>query len=402
MDRNSERRSKRIAVVLLAIGAVALTAGDLSQASPATRQAQKSSLVGRYRVLVEGFSVSAQTWDNVLQSDGKGDEVFLSARVAYMDRNGKDLAPRTEFRSATMGDTNGFSSRVRAGTASDQGGIVSGNTFPDPLDLTAFGPATSPSFTPPLTLWEGDLVQGRQAVVITPSIWEWDGSGDVFGGWLQWAQTALPKIAGSIGTIVGGGNASDVVKKATQLGLDVLTVFNDPGLIGKPGDRPIGTTKNVDGKYVFVPQVVLLNYDRAQALIQQKINGVSGLFTLHFQDDQALTDYTLYFRVVPVVQRRDVTPPRVTILSPKVKPGRATLRWKAEDPYVEGARTSGVDSFDFAVRRRGRWKVILHHTDATSRVFRGKGGATLIYRVRARDVRGNTSVWTQARSVHLP
>jgi hypothetical protein len=405
MRRRQASRGRAAMIVALCLITLTLSTGAPSTGAQTVRShAAASSPVGRYKVIVEGFSVSAQTWDNVLQSDGKGDETFLSAKVAYLDSKGKAVAPESSFKSQTMGDINGWNGRVQAGSASDRGGIISGDTFPSPLDLTATPTGTSSTFTPPFTLWEGDLIQGKEAVVITPSLWEWDGSGDVFGGWLAWAQTALPKIAASVGTFIGGGTASDTIKKATELGLGVLTVFNDPSFVGVPGDRPIGTTKAADGKsFIFDQQVVLLNYDRAEALLRQQINGVSGLIALNFQDDPTLTgDYTLYLRVVSVEQKPDVTPPRVTVLRPNVKSGRATLRWQADDPYVEGAKTSGVDSFDLSVRKSGRWKLLLDHTDDTTHLIKGKHGVTVVYRVRARDDARNTSGWSQPRSVRLP
>jgi hypothetical protein len=376
-----------------------------ADARPAAARSASSIVVGRYSVIVEGFRVLSQTWDNVLQSDGKGDEVFLDTKLAYVDNDGKDVAPQSDFRSATMGDTNNQNGRMQAGSASDRGGLISGDTFPNPLDIGAPPAPSSATFTPPFTLWEGDLIKGERAVVITPSLWEWDGSGDVFGGWLTWANTAFQKIAQSVGTFIGGGSAADTIKNATQLGLDVLNVFGNPDFRGIPGDRPIGTTRNSSGTgFVFDPKVVLLNYDRAEALISQKTNGVSGAFALQFTDDPTLTgDYTLWLRVERVAQTADVTPPKVTIRPATLKPKRAVLHWAAEDPYVEGAATTGVDSYDLSVRKgAGPWKKPLSRVENTSYTIVGKHGTHFSYRVRARDGNDNSSNWTPVRGVVLP
>jgi hypothetical protein len=404
--RKSATKLMLLALVVTAACAIALREADAAHGTTSATHATSSIVVGRYRVVVEGFRVSSQTWDNALQSDGKGDEVFLDTKLAYVDSNGKDLAPQSDFRSATMGDTNNQNGRVQAGSASDRGGLISGDTFPNPLNIGADAPAGSSStFTPPLTLWEGDLIKGERAVVITPSLWEWDGSGDVFGGWLTWANTAFTKIAKSVGTFIGGGSAADTIKNATQLGLDVLNVFGDPDFRGIPGDRPIGTTRNSSGPgFIFDPKVVLLNYDRAEALISQKTNGVSGAFALQFTDDPTLTgDYTLWFRVERVTQTSDVTAPRVTIQPATLKPKRAVLHWAAEDPYVEGAATTGVDSYDLSMRKgTNPWHRVLSNTESTTYTIAGKHSAHFSYRVRARDGKGNTSNWTPTRGVVLP
>jgi hypothetical protein len=95
----------------------------------------------------------------------------------------------------------------------------------------------------------------------------------------------------------------------------------------------------------------------------------------------------------------------VTVQSATLKPRRAVLRWTADDPYVEGASTSGVDNYDLLVRKgQGPWQLVLDHTDRTSYTLTGKRGARFSYRVRARDdaPKPNTSAWTQPRGVVLP
>jgi hypothetical protein len=394
-------------VLVGAAAAISISAAPTSSARPARARSLSSRSVapfGRYRVIVEGFSVTSQTWDNILQTDGKGDEVFLNARTAYLGPDGKDLAPESQLESQTMGDTNGYPNRTQAGSASDRGGLISGDRFPNPLtlDATASGSA---NFVPPAVLWEGDLIQGKRAVVITPSIWEWDGAGDTVGSWVRWGEEAIPKLAQAIGTFIGGGSTADTIKKASDLGVGVLKVFDNPGLFGVPGDRPIGTIKNPNGSdYIFDPKVVLLNYDRAEALISQETLGVSGLIALNYKDDPALTgDYTLYLRVVRVEPKPDTTAPSVNILSSVLLQGhRAKLRWRGNDPYVEGAKTTGVESYDVGIKKSNHWKIVLDHTDSTSYVVHGKHGSQILYRVRARDGAGNTSHWSQPHSVVLP
>ncbi|PYS74680.1 MAG: hypothetical protein DMF69_01130, partial [Acidobacteria bacterium] len=103
----------------------------LSPTSP-TRKSEPS---GRFRVILTGFSVERQTDDNVLESDGKGDEVFIMAYVAqYANKwwlpqpypldgvltGNPPLTFRQTLTSIVMGDANNQEEpRLRAGTAGD-------------------------------------------------------------------------------------------------------------------------------------------------------------------------------------------------------------------------------------------------------------------------------------------
>ncbi|MDH5739339.1 MAG: hypothetical protein OEY77_03330 [Nitrospira sp.] len=78
-----------------------------------------------YHVDALGFQVQQQTQDDPLQRDGKGDEVYLthSARIVKLDMRSSTESIATKI----LGDVNGFSAREKAGSASDKGGIVSGD-----------------------------------------------------------------------------------------------------------------------------------------------------------------------------------------------------------------------------------------------------------------------------------
>ena len=115
---------------------------------------------GKYRVSVVGFTVNHQTDDDMLQLDGKGDEVFLSVVVLVPREVGGDLnfwqGGSRLIESEVIGDRNGFPSRIRAGSLSDQGGLKTGDVVRLPQ---------------PVELWEGPL---SGPIVVIPTIWEWD------------------------------------------------------------------------------------------------------------------------------------------------------------------------------------------------------------------------------------
>src|SRR3954471_19180265 len=115
-------------------------------------------LAGRFRVTLTGFTVNRQSDDNILESDGKGDEVYIIAELAQYDsyweygrrpglsqdhilinlggNNGfhgrGNLTLRRSLTSVVMGDVNNQNNppRIQAGSASNLGGLRTGDRFP--------------------------------------------------------------------------------------------------------------------------------------------------------------------------------------------------------------------------------------------------------------------------------
>lgn len=133
---------------------------------------------GKYRVSAVGFAVNHQTDDDALQLDGKGDEVFLSVTVLEPMQLGD--VPRWHGRSrlvesAVIGDRNGYPSRIRGGSLSDQGGLQTGDVVRLPQ---------------PLVVWEGPMTA---PILVIPTIWEWDnGSPNRRGIHLAWIDRMHP------------------------------------------------------------------------------------------------------------------------------------------------------------------------------------------------------------------
>ena len=101
-----------------------------------------------------------------------------------------------------MGDTNGYGYRVQAGSASDKGGIKTGDSFPGNTPWIRRGGINRDRL--PMMLWEGDLVANQTAAVIIPTIWEWDGGEDLFTGWRRTIAANGAAIAGAAVTIFSG------------------------------------------------------------------------------------------------------------------------------------------------------------------------------------------------------
>jgi len=290
---------------------------------------------GRYRVTVNGIHVNRETWDTALQTDGKGDEVFVAVDVRDLVNGTNPVGPPNTVNTLVYGDTNGFPWRIRAGSRSPQGGIRSGDNIPDgPAPWAYAGMAQQNSL--PLFVWEGTLVDGRDSVLIVPSIWEQDrtdkfvavynqvssdvGSvADVAGStlkplWDLWNSGAIdtslfngvvfgmawipglpPRMSQLIDQVMKDVNRqalNGLASIANWLGAEVTRV------VGESKDRPIGMVES-GGKYVFDPPVITLNYRYAEAKSSVTPSQPGrGVVELRYVDAPRLAgDYTLYLQI---------------------------------------------------------------------------------------------------------
>jgi len=111
-------------------------------------------------------------------------------------------------RSQVHGDVGKDPTRVRGGSASSSGGFLAGDLFPagqNPASLS-LAPSTT---TFPLLLWEGQLTDGLEAVVVRPTMWVLNSRLDVFNRWQQ--------LAASVGAVAFVDGSA---KTARDLALD--------------------------------------------------------------------------------------------------------------------------------------------------------------------------------------
>jgi hypothetical protein len=200
---------------------------------------------GRYRVVIAGFRVFRETFDERI--NGNGDEVYASAIVAAIDRrNGGVLQTPTVVKSDPYGDVGRNPGYVRAGTFTATGGLKAGDTVPAGSDpRLASGTPSATRF--PMTLWEGTLRDGIDVVVIKPVLWEIDGNLDYYNTWASGGQGARehPQLAAEQAAAVG-----DRAARGDLTPFRGVVLFNcaNPDSLGpdcKPGnDRPIGINQD--------------------------------------------------------------------------------------------------------------------------------------------------------------
>ena len=195
------------------------------------------------------------------------DAVYAAAVVRQYDRRNNQNTMLTNMNTWVYGDVNGMQGqRKQAGTRGPGGGMGDGDLVP-----TGFMPGARDTMpTPqvnnllPLTLWEGTLTDGVDALVISPSIWINYGDNPFFSTWNQNedsftnsiftdsriqnqinTQTLGPLVLGSSQT-VGGSFAQSYAGDLAQAVIDTVLVIPFVELQGNPShDRPIGVVDAV-------------------------------------------------------------------------------------------------------------------------------------------------------------
>lgn len=259
----------------------------------------------RYQVAINGFRVQAQTWDDALNWDGKGDEVKISASVKEANKSGA-ITYSNQPETRVLGDTNNQPGRIKAGTLSAQGGLQTGDGYPDQttpwLRTIPLTPQTTRDI-PPFIVWSGDLTKDENAVFITPSIWEWDPGGNFWQGWLDWHRDTDAKFGQKAKDIYGGRfPLIGWIFDAISLGIQTAATLTTNGPIGSSGTRPIGMQPDANdptGKtFTFNPKVLALTYDTAEKIIATGSPQGAGVLTFAYPEHPYFRgDYLLYLQV---------------------------------------------------------------------------------------------------------
>jgi hypothetical protein len=180
-----------------------------------TTTATLAPLTGRFRVTLTGVTCVTETADDILERDGKGDEIYLSVATREYDAQ-KQVRSSRRIKSVIYGDVNrpGTTGWVQAGSRSDRGGIRSGDTFPTLEPWNVSGPLQDDRL--PLRLWEGPLSTDGSAAYVALSLWEWDNDTTEYNQFLRWdfagPYSGLRSVFNELGTGYGeysGRNGGD-------------------------------------------------------------------------------------------------------------------------------------------------------------------------------------------------
>jgi hypothetical protein len=254
---------------------------------------------GKYLITITGMKCLTATLDDPLQMDGKGDEVYATAIISRYDRSTQTAIETGQARSWTYGDTNRIDGRMMAGSRSDKGGIQSGDLIPASPRPDKARTATPQQSIFPMIVWEGTLTDGKDALAISPAIWEDDLNPKYYSAYVQsqfdaqgalWqnaqilaqatqpvppAAITLPSVTQTLDDngmiyfsvtdgsappqlkpiVLGSASQSSGAPTTSALTASYLLPLNF--LIGERFDRPIGIT-SAGGTTAILPNVVLV------------------------------------------------------------------------------------------------------------------------------------------------
>lgn len=297
----------------------------------------------RYRASVNGFWCHNETWDDAFNWDGKHDEVFISVNTKVLDASGAVL-DNLNSQSELMGDTWQQPGRVQAGSASNRGGVVTGDKFPWAQPMIRQNGLNTTVRVPPYAIWEGELPPGRM-VFLTPTIWEWDPGAGAWDGWLAWQKQTDETYGQRAKEIFGKvWPVSAPVFDAVSLGIQTFASL--AGLwapLGRSMRRPIGLQRdpaNPDGS-LFNPITVALNAETAEYLVTSNPQGHgTGIRELLYVDDPTLRGvYAIFVQVEKLSDGAPVPTPQDPTwesLGGQFTSGPAVASWASERLDVFG------------------------------------------------------------------
>jgi hypothetical protein len=264
----------------------------------------------RYRISLAGFRVNHETYDDPLERDGKRDEVYAAAVLHRFNRKTGELLDSRALQSKVVGDWSGHRDRIAQGSASKDGGLMTGDVVPSGWDQQSTLPTPYPGWFP-LVLWEGSLTDGEDVLAIRPTLWEWDGNPTGFAHWSQVLNEAAPKGTLSYGPIredlekpaISAITGGAIVRGYAAFGGD-LALNVDPSHVDAGRDRPIGLKTDAYGSSnTWHDLIVPLTREKLEAELTRRDSPTPGLISLSLEDSKkgsfrALSgDYTLYLRV---------------------------------------------------------------------------------------------------------
>jgi hypothetical protein len=142
-------------------------------------------------------------------------------------------------------------------------------------------------------IWEGELTRRQNAIVVIPTIWEWDGFGNIFSAW----QDATLEQFYDVGDLIANPTATDQESAKVALRGEVMgQVWVNGAGTSRPQDLPIGMVHYGD-HYRFRPEGLILTYDEALRMAQNQQNSGKAFPILFANAAELGGNYTLYLQV---------------------------------------------------------------------------------------------------------
>lgn len=225
---------------------------------------------GRIRISFAGFDCYRETWDDILHTDGKGDEVFLNFNCVLGDKNGNTKLSYDK-RTPVYGDASGsFSNRINVGSWTGfghTGGIKQGDTYRCNDVIGEYDMADGDILTVIPTMWEHDPIA--------------DNSASFFSTLRNTYATITQKSAPYINTYHAiTANWVWLIINAVNFDISKTKPAGDQGELGRSGTRPLGMEKNGD----FSPKLVLLSTSYLTRLSNSDMGYGKGVIAVNYDE----------------------------------------------------------------------------------------------------------------------
>jgi hypothetical protein len=240
---------------------------------------------GTYRISLTGFTALSTTVDDLLDADGKGDEVIPIVLVrAFMESSGLQKSDAW-VKGNVHGEAGGkFRGRTQAGTGTNRGGIIPNDMYPAGLTSGATGTPSATTF--PLKLYEGPLTRDYEALVLLPSLWESDNAPS------RWRDAWEINLRSSTVNLM---SSTQVRQALLQPGISEvrgsLSLRMPSYGVDAAGDRPIGVEAipSADGRNDggFYDRLIVLNQRKIEEALREapKYPGMpAGTIGLSFRE----------------------------------------------------------------------------------------------------------------------
>jgi hypothetical protein len=245
---------------------------------------------GRIRVSFAGFECYRETWDDILNSDGKGDEVFFNFSFLLADKNGNSKLSY-EKRTGVYGDATGrFSNRISAGSCVDafgnmKGGIKAGDVYRCNDVIGEYDMADADILTIIPTAWEHDPIADNSISFST-----------TMKGFYNSINQKIAPIM--IGFNVLTGNLGGIIFSTASLGLSKIKAGGEQGELGKAGTRPIGMEKYGD----FTAKLIALNTPNLVTICNTDMGFGRGVIAVNYDETAVgnLRDHGNYNMLIKV------------------------------------------------------------------------------------------------------
>ncbi|MBP6687597.1 MAG: hypothetical protein KA160_07030 [Lacibacter sp.] len=225
---------------------------------------------GRIRISFAGFDCYRETWDDILHTDGKGDEVFFNFNCVLGDKSGN---PKFSYdkRTPVYGDASGsFSNRINVGSWTGfghTGGIKQGDTYRC-NDMVG----------------EYDMADG-DILTIIPTGWEHDPIADNSASFFSTMRNTYASITQKSAPYINTYHAITanwvwLIINAVNFDISKSKPAGDQGELGRAGTRPLGMEKNGD----FSPKLVLLSTSYLTRLCNSDMGYGKGVIAVNYDE----------------------------------------------------------------------------------------------------------------------